>query len=319
VFKVFLCIADHHNPWLVAVAAVVCVVATLATVFLYSRVPAFPAWRRWTWLTMTGLVAGSGIWTTHFVAMLAFETGLPTGYAALETMGSLGVAVVSATLGFAVASGRASLARPRASTVAGGLIVGLGITFMHYVGMSGYRTEGVVRWDLDYVVASVAVGAVLSAVALLTVRPGASAGRQAAGAVLLTLGIVAMHFTGMTAVTIVPDAGVRVPAEVMSVGAMVVAAVAVTALVIITAIGGVAIDTAARSGNLRRLREALDVMPEGLAFYDAADRLLAWNTRYGDLCESAGLTLAVGMRFSEMLAATLAHGAYPDAVGHEAE
>jgi NO-binding membrane sensor protein with MHYT domain len=40
---------------------------------------------------MTGLVAGSGIWTTHFVAMLAFKTGLPTGYAVLATMSSLGV------------------------------------------------------------------------------------------------------------------------------------------------------------------------------------------------------------------------------------
>lgn len=102
-FKVFLCVATEHNWWLVALAALVCLPATFATFYLYSKVPSYPAWRRWTWLAMTGLVAGSGIWTTHFVVMLAFKTGLPTGYAVLATMSSLGVAIVSTTLGTACA------------------------------------------------------------------------------------------------------------------------------------------------------------------------------------------------------------------------
>jgi PAS domain S-box-containing protein len=318
-FKVFLCIATEHNLWLVGVAAVVCVVATLATFFLYSRVPSVPGWRRWTWLTMTGLVAGSGIWTTHFVAMLAFKTGLPTGYAALATMGSLAVAVASTILGFAGGSSAFAVARPRLTSLAGGLVVGLGITFMHYVGMDGYRTAGTLQWDAGYVVASVLIGAVFAAAALYVARPGAALWGQAAGAGLLTLGIVGMHFTGMTAVTIIPDAGVAVPADLMSDAVMVVAAVAVTALIVVTAIGGVALDTASRAGNLRRLREALDVMPEGLAFYDVSDRLVAWNTQYAELCEAAGTTLAAGMDFAEMMESQVVHGAYPDAAGRETE
>ena len=318
-FKVFLCVATEHNLWLVGVAAIVCVVATLATFFLYSRVPAVPGWRRWTWLTMTGLVAGSGIWTTHFVAMLAFKTGLPTGYAALATMGSLVVAVASTILGFAVGSSAFAGARPRLNAIAGGLVVGLGITFMHYVGMNGYRTAGTLQWDAPYVVASILIGAVFAAAALYVARPGAGLSRQAAGGGLLTLGIVGMHFTGMTAVTIIPDVGIAVPANLMSDGVMVVAAVAVTALIVVTAIGGVALDTASRTGNLRRLREALDVMPEGLAFYDAADRLVAWNAQYADLCEAAGTTLVAGRAFAEMLESQVVHGAYPDAAGRELE
>jgi PAS domain S-box-containing protein len=318
-FKVFLCIAADHDLWLVGLAAVVCVVATLATFFLYSRVPSFPAWRRWTWLGMTGLVAGSGIWTTHFVAMLAFKTGLPTGYAVLGTMGSLVVAVVGTTLGFAGGSASLARSRPRLAAVAGGLVVGLGITFMHYVGMSGYRTEGALRWDGAYVCASVLIGAVFAAAALYVARPGARWRRQIAGAALLTLGIVGMHFTGMTAVTIVPDASITVPPGIMSDAMMVVAAITVTALIVITAIGGVAFDTASRNGNLRRLREALDVMPEGLAFYDASDRLVAWNTQYADLCSAAGATLVSGMAFSELLRTKLVHGAYPEAMGREDE
>lgn len=316
-FRVFLCIAMQHNWWLVALAALVCVPSTFATFFLYSRVPAFPAWRRWTWLSMTGVVAGSGIWTTHFVAMLAFKTGLPTGFDALETLGSLGVAIVSTAAGFAVAS--ATTERPPLARAAiGGLIVGLGITFMHYVGMAGYRTAGHLVWDSGYVLASVGVGAIFGASALLVGRANVDFRRLGLAASLLSLGIIGMHFTGMTAVTILPDASVAVPASLMSNGAMVVAAVAVTALILLVAIGGAAFDSASRNENLKRLREALDVMPEGLAFYDASDRLVAWNAQYLDHSRIPRADLRVGMRFSEVLRASMAHGAYPDATGRAA-
>ncbi len=317
-FKVFLCITMQHNWALVGLAALVCVAATFATFFLYSKVPTFPRWRRWAWLSMTGIVAGSGIWTTHFVAMLAFKTGLPTGYDALPTVGSLGVAAVSTALGFAIASAAPGRS-PGAKAVSGGLVVGLGITFMHYVGMAGYRTAGTLSWDGGYIFASVLIGAVLAAAALFVSRTAAPFKRQAIGAGLLTLGIVGMHFTGMTAVTIVPDRAVGVPASLMSDGAMVGAAVAGTALILIVAIGGVVFDSASRNGHLKRLREALDVMPEGLAFYDVSDRLVAWNTQYEDLCRSSGTTLYAGMPFAEILQASLVHGVYPDAAGRETE
>jgi PAS domain S-box-containing protein len=315
-FRVFLCIAMQHNWWLVFVAALVCVPSTFATFFLYSRVPTFPAWRRWAWLSMTGVVAGSGIWTTHFVGMLAFKTGLPTGYAIAPTLGSLGVAIGSTTLGFAIAAGgRRSLTRMSA----GGLIAGLGITAMHYVGMAGYRTTGHVQWDDSYVVASVVVGTVFATSALLVGRANANFRRQGIAAGLLSLGIVGMHFTGMTAVTILPDASVAVPASLMSDNAMVIAAVAVTALILFVAIGGVLFDSASRNGHLKRLREALDVMPEGLAFFDASDCLVAWNAGYADLCGISDPPLTVGLSFTEIMRASMARGAFPDAVGREQE
>jgi len=317
-FKVVLCLSTQHNWWLVVVAALVCVPATFATFFLYSKVPAFPAWRRWAWLSMTGAVAGSGIWTTHFVAMLAFRTGLPTGHAALPTLASLVVAVVSTTLGFALASTKVDRS-PRQMALGGGLIVGLGITFMHYVGMSGYRTTGALQWDGGYVAASVVVGALFAAAALLVARTAAGFRRQAAGAGLLSLGIIGMHFTGMTAVTILPDASVIVPASLMSDSAMVVAAVAVTALILMVAIGGVAFDSASRNGHLKRLRQALDVLPEGLAFFDASDRLIAWNTGYAELCSISETPLTVGLSFAEMMQESLALGNFPGAAGREQE
>lgn len=316
-FNVLLCVSAQHDWRLVALAAIVCISATIATCFLYSRVPTFPAPRRWTWLSMTGVVAGSGTWTTHFVAMLAFETGLPTGFAAIPTLGSLAVAVLSTTLGFAVASDGSDRTR-WGRHLGGGVVVGLGIALMHYMGMNGYRTTGVLQWDAAYVCASILVGAVLAGAALSVSGAGASLKRQGAGAALLMLGIVGTHFTGMTAVTVLPDPTIVVPASLISDGAMVIAAVAVTMMILLVAIGGVVLDSVSRNGHLRRLREALDAMPEGLAFYDASDRLVAWNTRYDNLCRTAGAHLYAGMPFAGLLQSELTHGAYPDAAGREA-
>jgi NO-binding membrane sensor protein with MHYT domain len=138
-FRVFLCVARQHDAWLVAVASLVCVPAAIATFFLYSHAPAFPRWRRWAGMTMTGLVAGSGIWTTHFVAMLAFKTGLPTGFDPAATAASFAIAVVSATLGFSFAS-RSNEPESLLRAGLGGGMVGAGVTVVHYVGMAGYRS-----------------------------------------------------------------------------------------------------------------------------------------------------------------------------------
>ena len=317
-FNVLLCISGEHDWRLVVIAALVCIPATLATFFLYAKALSFPASGRWVWLMMAGIVAGSGVWTTHFVAMLAFNTGLPVGYAPLATIGSLFVGVIGTTLGFALASTTTHAPRQGLKAVAGGVVVGLSIAAMHYVGMAGYRTAGVLLWDGRYVLASVVVGAVLAGAALLVARPRAGLGRLAVAGGLLSLAVVGLHFTGMTAVTLLPDPSIVVPAALMSDPVIVAVTVAVMALILVTVISGAAIDAASR-GSLRRLREALDVMPEGLAFYDAADRLVAWNTRYADLFQLGGAPLTIGTPFSELLARKVAHGVYAEAVGREAE
>lgn len=315
-FRVLLCLTTRHDPWLIGLALCVCLVATGATFWLYGRAPATAGWRRWNWLAMTGLVSGSGIWTTHFVAMLAFKTGLPVGFSAPETLGSLLAAIVSTTLGFTL--GSTTTRNPTLASCAGGAVVGLGITFMHFLGMAGYRTAGVVVWDPAFVLASVAVGASFATAALLTAQPGGRPWRRLAASGLLVAAITGMHLTGMTAITIVPDPGLRPPASVISEDAMATLAVAAAGLILVTAIGGIALDAAGRQSNHRRLREALDAVPEGLAFYDASDRLVAWNAPYEALCRFCGSLPTVGLSFDELLGAALRTGAFQHAQGRGA-
>jgi signal transduction histidine kinase len=317
-FKIYLCVTTQHDWRLVLAAASVCAIATLATFFLYSKIPAFPFGRRLTWLGLTGLVAGSGIWTTHFVAMIAFETGLPTGYAALGSLGSFGVAVLCTGLGFAISSSPRLARRRRLAALAGGLVVGLGITLMHYVGMSGYRTAGVLSWDESYVVASALIGAMFAAAALFVAGQGANRPRQAAAAALLTLGIVGMHFTGMAAVTIWPDASVQVGRSLISDTVMAAAAIGAAILIILTVLAGAMFYVASHNRALQHLSEALDVMPESMGFYDANERLVVWNARFAEDWNHIG-RLVAGLTYEDMIRASIANGGYSMSAGYEAE
>ena len=87
------------------------------------------------------------------------------------------------------------------------------------------------------------------------------------------------------------------------------------------AMAGLALGARRRRGDtpLARLREAMDVMPEGLAFYDADDRAVIWNARYAELNHEGGSRIAEGATFRALLQIGLAVGHYPDAVGREDE
>ncbi|WGR98599.1 EAL domain-containing protein [Bradyrhizobium sp. ISRA443] len=67
-----------------------------------------------------------------------------------------------------------------------------------------------------------------------------------------------------------------------------------------------------------RLLDALEVIPEGLAVFDAEDRYVLWNKRYAELYAESGEIIR-GMKFEETLRSGLARGQYPDAVGREEE
>ena len=102
--KVLTCISGAHDWRLVGLAAVLCLLSVAAVIALYARLPGAHQGRRPGWLAVIGLVGGSGIWATHFVAMLAYAPGVPTGYDAPLTVISLLVAIVLSGAGFSAAS-----------------------------------------------------------------------------------------------------------------------------------------------------------------------------------------------------------------------
>jgi NO-binding membrane sensor protein with MHYT domain len=146
-------------------------------------------------------VSGSGVWATHFIAMVAYSPGLKTGYSPTGTLLSLMIAVLFMAGGFAVASAQ----RSRTNDFAGGLILGMGVAAMHYTGMSAFVTQGFVEWEQATIAPRFWLG-VIGATAALVVAGRARSLTQADGRRRYPHpGRLRLHFIGMGAITIVPD------------------------------------------------------------------------------------------------------------------
>ena len=208
-----------HNPFLVLLAYLVACAAGFGTLDMAERVGHVEdptARRHWCWLG-AGCLAG-GIWSTHFISMLAFQAPVAIHYELLTTFASLLIALIAALLAMQTLS-HAHL-RLHQYLVAS-VWMGLGIALMHYVGMAAMRSQAQVYVESRLFMASVAIaiGASLAALLLSSyLRNGAGVFHQLlkyAASLVLGAGILSMHFTGMAAMQmLVPnDADLSLPAD----------------------------------------------------------------------------------------------------------
>src|SRR3977135_1810645 len=160
-FKIYNCIATAHDLKLVGLAALVCVLGSFAGINLRPHARRASGHMRGVWLAVSAISTGFGIWATHFVAMLAFTPGIPSGYNILLTILSLVAAILLTGVGLAVSLA----ANWHRGPWLGGAIVGGGIAAMHYTGMAAFEIEGHILWASVLVGASIVLGAGLGAVA----------------------------------------------------------------------------------------------------------------------------------------------------------
>ncbi|MEQ9560912.1 MAG: MHYT domain-containing protein, partial [Woeseiaceae bacterium] len=139
------------------------------------------------------------MWSTHFVAMLGYRPEAPVEFHLGLTAFSMAIAIVGCTFALMFAA----LSRCKYAAQIGGAFFGLAIASMHYTGMIAYRVQGIVYWDMNYLIASVVIAVVVSAAAL-TIGRGRRRRNEVLMAVILTLGIVSLHFTGMAAFGVYP-------------------------------------------------------------------------------------------------------------------
>ena len=154
-YRVLSCLRDQHDYRLVLLAVLICALATYTAFHIYASVRQSQGSKRLGWIFLTGIATGAGIWATHFVAMLAFKTGLPTAYDPVLTLASLLIAIGVTATGFLIAAQGEGRWQP----ALGGVVIGAGIASMHYTGMRAFTTTGTVEWDSTLVAASVVLGA----------------------------------------------------------------------------------------------------------------------------------------------------------------
>ena len=184
-YRILTCLTTEHDWRLVVVAGVICLLASLVAVNLYHRARATAGNVRLLWIITAGAATGSGIWATHFIAMLAYDPGVGIAFHTALTVLSLLAAAMVTSIGLGIAA----MFPGRLSDAIGGAIVGGGVACMHYTGMMAVELPGQVRWDPLLVTASIAIGMLL-AMAALTIA-GRHTGRKwtLVAAVLLTLGV----------------------------------------------------------------------------------------------------------------------------------
>lgn len=199
-----------YNPLLVLGAVAVAVMSAFTGLTLAGGIARLAPAPRKARIAMAAVALGGGIWSTHFVAMLALRLPVPVFYDALTTLASALVAIllVGAALLLLHFAPPSRLRLPAA-----GALMGAGIVAMHYIGMAGiegcgtaFRPEGVVVSSL------LALALSIAALHLAGGRRGL--GHLVPGAAAYGGGIVAMHFSAMAWTGFLPAGapGVTAPA-----------------------------------------------------------------------------------------------------------
>jgi diguanylate cyclase len=298
-FKVYNCLVTAHDLRLVGLAAVICAVASFAAINLLHHGRKSSGQMRGVWLAVSAISTGFGIWATHFVAMLAFTPGIPSGYNISLTVMSLIAAILLTGAGLAVSL----TPKWRHGPWLGGTIVAGGIAAMHYTGMAAFEIEGVVQWDPVLVVASIALGAAIGAFALPVGLHGNELKWKIGGAVLLTLAICSHHFTAMGAVSIIPDPTIEVSQSALPAGWLAVGVALASFAIIGLATAGVVLDIRdRRRSELEgdRMRDLANASVEGLLVCDG-ETIVSINTSFATL---TGLSVSdlVGARLESCFA-----------------
>ncbi|HEY4132483.1 MAG TPA: MHYT domain-containing protein, partial [Gemmatimonadaceae bacterium] len=205
-----------HDYPLVVLSVLIAICASYTALTLAGRVAVARGRARVSWLLGGSIAMGSGIWSMHFVAMLAFHLPVPIAYDVPLVTASFLAAVGASAFALFVAS------RARVGTIgliAAGTCLGIAVVTMHYTGMASLRVPAQLSYDPKLVAASVLIAITAATVALwlfLWLRhDDTERGRmlRGAAAVVMGLAIAGMHYTAMAAAHFTSMPGMRPVAD----------------------------------------------------------------------------------------------------------
>ena len=274
-----------HDPVLVALSVLIAALSSYTALDLATRMRAASGSASLGWLGAAAVAMGGGIWSMHFVAMLAFSLpGMDISYDPLLTLLSLAIPILVAAAAFVVVSRRSN------ALVVSGIGMGLAISGMHYTGMSAMRMAASIHYDPVWVALSIAIAIGASIIALrLAFHMTSVLERVSAGAVM-GVAISGMHYAAMQGSSFVPADTVLGRAAHGAVGqaplAFLIAGTTVVVLVMGLAAAVYDRFSAERAGReaeaLRRSEERFRLLVEGVADHaifmlDPEGRVANWN------------------------------------------
>ncbi|WP_162341881.1 MHYT domain-containing protein [Paenibacillus paridis] len=191
-------IHGSHDIVLVIFSYIVAVAASYTALNLAGRVSTAKGRSRWLWLLFGAMAMGTGIWSMHFVGMLAFKLPISVAYDMTMVMLSVLVAIIAAAIALFIVS-REQLTKGR--LLRGGLLFALGISSMHYIGMAAMQidiTYNPIFFTLSILIALVASWASLwLAFYFRQDMEGNGEWKKMGSGLIMGAAIVGMHYTGM--------------------------------------------------------------------------------------------------------------------------
>ena len=194
--------AGIYNPWLVALSVAVGIFVSHTALRLSARVARTSGLSSILWLSGGAVAMGTGIWSMHFVGMLAFSLPISLTYDVPTTLTSLLIAIIASGFALSVAN------RPRISfghlSIAAACLGG-GISAMHYTGMAAIQITPMIKYEPTLLAASIAIAIGASFAALwlfFRLRHGRSTIMRLArlgASFVMGFAISGMHYTAMAA------------------------------------------------------------------------------------------------------------------------
>lgn len=243
-----------YDSYLVSLSIVIAIIGAFTALNLASRIRASSGSSRAAWLAAAATALGGGIWSMHFVAMLAFSMpGMLMSYEIAPTLLSLCLAIGFTGAGLAIVDWRRATA---SKTLAAGLLIGAGVLSMHYLGMAGMRMPATLTYDARWVTVSVAIAMVAATLAVWLAGRDHRLGGRWGASVVMGFAIAGMHYVGMYAATFTPSRGVGPHGGLASVGQAYLATAIglLTLLVLLLGLSAVWVERLLRKSSAREER-----------------------------------------------------------------
>jgi diguanylate cyclase (GGDEF)-like protein len=190
-----------YNLWLVLISFVVAMLASYTALDMAGRITATEGRTARLWLAGGSAAMGSGIWSMHFIGMLAYHLPIAMGYDPWITGLSWLLGILSSALALKLVSQKELTNRQLAM---GAVMMGAGVCAMHYTGMAAMRMSPAIHYKMSLVLASIAIAVAASGAALwlafrLRQHPSRIRLLRVGSAIVMGCAIAGMHYTAMAA------------------------------------------------------------------------------------------------------------------------
>lgn len=218
-------LTERYNLWLVTLSFVIAFVASFAALKIFDRaLGQTRQHHQLIWHMATSCVAGIGVWSMHFIGMLAFQLPVSISHNVALTLVSVLPAILGNYFAYALqlrikrSAKHLTLTPPRERLLLllSGTALGTGIGLMHYIGMAAMRLPAALRYHVGWFITSIIVAIILGVVAMVTYRyyrpskhgDQRSTRLQFATALIIAAAITSMHYVAMNAARFYPTADV---------------------------------------------------------------------------------------------------------------